>query len=288
MLDFKPGDNEGEVAYNRAILKGFTPEIRLTPATEALKADLISGMEQALFGPESTAIMVEGTDTTDNFRLDHTKFLARIAFLHLENASAADADRPFDLAVGTFAMHLDLEKISGMSEEELRSFDYDRFDGVYLMMLDTLLGNASSRSIHHGSRNSRYGFQYYESPAGPAVGYRRVPGQTDDIFKSAFQIDTGYQATQGKPRLGTYLEELQVVVDILKNGQPHQNAMNNLVQASQEGDAITIIPRDSEEEERVVPFMYGMFKDAVETPDLRDQMAGHQYWYVQSPGYLRR
>lgn len=282
------GSHDWEVARNRAELRGFTPEIMLTPANQALKADLIQGMERTLFGPQSRAITVEGTDTEDNFRLDYTRFVARVAFLHLEDASAAGVERPFDLALGTFAMHLDLEKIAAIPEEELKDFDYDSFDGIYLEMLDILLKNHSSRSIHHSDRDSRYGFQYYESVSGPSSGYRYVKGHTGNVFESAYGIARGYQKNRSSSGFGSYLEELKVLVDILKNGQPDQTAMDNLTRESDNGDAITIIPEDSEEATKISPFLYGLFKEAVETPDLRDQIARHQYWHVQTPGYLLR
>jgi hypothetical protein len=283
MPEIELGSREWEVARNRAELQGFTPEIMLTPANQALQADFVTGMGKALFGPDSTAVTAEGTDTRDNFRLDHTKFLARVAFLHLDSSAAAPTERPFDLAVGVYAMHLDLGKIAGMSEEELKEMEYDSFDGVYVDLFDVLLENYVSKSLHHGSTNSRYRFQVYESDS----GYGYVPGQTDDIVWSAYQVDTGYgSGTLGANRLGTHLEQLRVIVDVLQNGEPDQAALDNLTRASHEGNAITLLADGSEEAKKILPYLYGTFKDAVETPYLRDEIARHQYWHVQQPNYL--
>jgi hypothetical protein len=285
MSNIEPGSQEWEVARNRAGLRSFTPEIMLTPANQALKAAFVNGMQAALFDPTSAAITAEAIDTTDNFDLNHTKFLARVAFLHLENSTAADANRPFDLAVGVYALHIDLETIRGLSEDELKDFGYDSFDGVYIKLFDTLLGNHVSKSLHHGSRNSRYGFQFYESGS----GYAYIPGQTEDIVGSAYQIDTRYGfGTSRKPALGTHLEELQVIAEVLENGEPDQTAVDNVVMASEVGDAITLIADDASETGRVMSHLYGIFKGAVEAADLRDTLAGHQYWHVQEPDYLIR
>jgi hypothetical protein len=285
MSQIEPGSREWEVARNGAEMRSFTPEIPLTPANEILKADFIRGMEDTLFSPGSAAITIEGTDTRDNFRLGNTKFLARAAFLHLDNATAAGANRPFDLAVWVQATHLDLETVSDISEAELKGFGYDTFDGIYVELLDSLLKNHATKSLHHGPRKSRYGFRFYESGS----GYAYIPGQTEDVVWSAYQINTGCGfGARRRPKLGTHLEELQVIADVLKNGQPDQTAVNNVIRASNEGQAITLILNEANEAEKVLPYMYGMFKEAVEAPDLRDEIARHQYFHVEQPDYLIR
>ena len=277
------GSREWEVARNRAELRGFTSEIMLSPANQALQADFATGMQQALFGPDSAAITVEGTDTRDNCRLGHIKFLARFAFLHLDEAADVNINRPFDLAVGVQAMHLNLEKLAGMSEEELKGMGYDAFDGVTIDLLDVLLKNHADKGLQYDSGGLRPGFRFHESGS----GYEYRPGQTEDIVWSAYQIDTTYGfGTRRGPWLSTHLKELQVIVDILKHGEPDQAALDNVALASREGSAITLVDERSETAKKVLPYMYGMFKEAVEAPNLRDELARHQYLHAQNPGRL--
>ncbi len=276
------GSDDWEVAHAQAVMRGCKPEIRLTPANEALKAAFVSRAEEALFGSDSPAITVESCDTTDNFHLGRTKFLSRVALLDLPSSTVASTDRQFHLALSTRSMHLTANQVKSMTTEEIESCGYDRFDGVYAELLDVSLRNYVQKSLHHGSRDSRYGFRFYEFD----TGYGHVLSPKGDITHDTYQIEVGYYDTRGYPRIGSHLEELQVMVEVLEHGVPHQSAMSRLLHLTQEDDnVISLVTEDVSE--KTLPYFYGMLKDAAEAPSFRDEIALHQYhYYTKGPAYL--
>jgi hypothetical protein len=257
-------------------------DIPLDEENKVLKADYVKGIEHVLFGPGNRAITVQGTDSHeagDMFSLPFPNYLARIAFLKLDDAQTERGERPFKLAVELRAHQIDVEKAIALPEDELRAFKYGWPDGLKLTLLDLVLANAHTELI---SFQPNLGENGEFSTHGVTTGYIESQGQNREILESAYQfargLGTGATITDGGLR--THLEPYKVIADVLKRGDHDPGAVDNLDEATLTSETIRIIPEDSSAAERSRPYFYGMLKNAVETPNLRDTLAWQQHWHA--------
>ena len=257
-------------------------EITLSGANKVLMADFVAGIDKALFSPDNAAITVQGTGDTDKgiYSLPQPNYLARLAFLRLENAHTDRKDRPFKLAVMITAHLVDVNQAISMPEDEIKRHPYGWPDGIRTSLLDLELQN-----IHHESIcfQPNLGVDGEFDVADSASGFKPSSKPSDDIVNSAYGITTGLGAggiTNGG--LFSHLEPYKVTVDVLQRGEHDPEATDTLDEATLLNDGIRILPEDSTAAERSRPYLYAMFRAAVATPSLRDMIAWQQYWYERS------
>lgn len=255
-------------------------ELPLSDANKVLKADYVAGMDRVLFGPDNKAITVQGSGDTESgiFSLPQKNYLARLAFLELEDACTDREVRPFRLAVVMKAHLIDVEQAISMPEDEIRKLGYTWPDCVNTTLLDVTLQNIHRNSICF---QKNIGEQGEFEVNGQTSGYIDSAEPDDDLVNSAYDIATGLGtgAFIDQTGLNSHLEPYKVTVDVLNRGEPDLIAIDTFDEATLNNDGIRLLPEDSTAADKVRPYLYAMFRKAVETPSLRITLAWQQYWY---------
>lgn len=259
-------------------------DIPLTPENEALRVEVLHGIEAAI--TSEVAHTFEETDTTERtgiFALPHLTYLVRAAIFKVDGVpSSPDDETPAEplmqVAVQATVHQLDKEKATDITPEEAAQLGFVWPDSLSLSLIDYTSGNLHNWNFLWQPGLFPPSFDFGGSTRG---FYKDRAAQAVNPVLEAAGIALPENALDGPAVNQEGLDrvaEFRAINEVLNHGSADIAATQRLTGILAARETTELLTVDPQVMRNSMPHFRNLIGQALASPSFRDMLAWQQYW----------